>query len=322
MQYDRLDPLDMDHDALRESRVTVIGAGATGSHMIAQLARLGVDIHIIDRDVLQEENLATSALYTTEMVEDRLPKTEAAREAVERINPAVAVETTTADITAATLPHHLAGPDLVLDGTDNIETRHAINEHAAREDLPWVHVAAIRRSGTAMPVTPDGPCFNCLFADTDPAALPSCATAGIDPSAAMTAAALGVRYGTTLLGGDAPRELTRFTLPDRFRTVQVTWRQDCAVCNGDIPRRDDGSRSRVTALCGEDAYQIRPDLETDINMDKIGDLLPDRGKVYRNEHLLRYEGDVVFTLFPDGRAIIAAETPERARTIYAQYIGM
>ncbi|MDY6766533.1 MAG: ThiF family adenylyltransferase [Candidatus Nanohaloarchaea archaeon] len=323
MRYARLDPLDLDTAPLRESTVVVVGAGATGSRMLEQLARTGADLRIVDRDVLETANLATSALYTEEQVEERLPKAVAAERRLEAVNGKIRIEADVADLTHRNADTLLSPADIVLDGTDNVETRYLINEYCVTHEVPWVHVAALGERGAVMPVRPgETACFNCVFGDVDSAALATCETGGIDPAAASTAAALGVRTAAALRDGEPVQGLTRFDLGrGTFHDLSVA-REACRVCRGEASPYLDGEKGSSTArVCGEDQYQVRG--AGDVDLERLADELAEQGTVQRNDHLLRFhDGDTRFTVFRGGRMLVEAESPEEARSIYARYVGV
>ncbi|MDY6773921.1 MAG: ThiF family adenylyltransferase [Candidatus Nanohaloarchaea archaeon] len=321
MRYDRIESLGVEREALKEASVTVVGAGATGSRMLEQLARAGAELRVIDRDFLEEENLATSGLYTEDQVGRKLPKAVAAEERLEEINSGTGIKSKVADLNSETADSLLNSSDLVLDGTDNMETRFLINEWCVKKEVPWVHVSAIRSSGEVLPVMPgQTSCFNCLFQDVDGAGLETCETAGISPSAASVAASLGVRKAVEVLEGSIDGKLTRFDLErGGFRDLEPG-RDSCEVCRKEqFPYLDGEKGVTAMAVCGEDKYQVNPGNEADLK--EVAEHLEDRGAVTLNSYLLKFEGDEQFTLFQDGRMIVEAESRKEARSVYSQFVG-
>jgi adenylyltransferase/sulfurtransferase len=325
-RYSRLQPLDIDQTAVKDATIAVVGLGATGSHMAAQLARLGADLILVDRDYLAEANLATSTLYTMDHVEQQLPKATAAASAIREITGDSTVDAQVADVNAATITDLLTDADLIMDGTDNMETRFLLNEYSIRHEIPWIHVAALGRRGAVFPVLPgETACFNCVFADADGAALETCETAGVLNAAAATVANIAVSTAIDILSGETPDGLQRYDLgAGRSRTLAVVRRDDCTVCQGHNSLYLDGEQgSTTTAVCGENKYQINPQRDTGIDLQERADQLASRGTVTVNDHLLRYESaDTAFTLFRDGRAIIAADSMADARSVYSRLIGL
>ncbi|MFB6294504.1 MAG: ThiF family adenylyltransferase [Candidatus Nanohaloarchaea archaeon] len=342
MRYNRLDPVDVDTAAVRDATVAVVGAGATGSRMLEQLARVGARLRIVDRDYLEESNLATSTLYTTEQVEDGLPKAVAAEHRLTAINPNISIDARVADLNHRTADDHLAGVDIVLDGTDNMETRHLVNEYCVKHGVPWVHVSALAQRAEVMPVVPgETACFNCVFGDVDGTALATCETAGIVPAAAATAASLGVTTAIDILNGADPQGLVRADLgTGRFHQLAVE-RQRCRVCSdGSFPYLDGEAGSTAATVCGEDKYQIHGG-SGGVDLASLEEDLEAVGEVTRNDHLLRFDGearspagasestdaerpvrgDEQFTVFADGRMIVEADSREAAKNVYARFVG-
>lgn len=323
MRYARLEPLDLDLDAVQDATAAVVGCGATGSHLAAQLARLGTDLVLIDRDAINPENLASSTLYTQQDVDAGRAKAAAAADHLRRINPDIRVETQVTELHGGTTTL-LDGADIVVDGTDNIEARHVINEYCHREGVPWVHVAAVGSRGASMPVVPgETACFHCLCGGVDGTRLATCASAGITQQAAATAASAGVTEAISVLQGCRTGGLTRFDLDaGRRDTFAVARRDNCPVCiNGEYPHMDDGAGTTVTALC-DDTYHVNPHLESCIEMDKIAEKLEEHGRVNLSDDLIRFEGGgVAFTLFRDGRANVDATSADEARTVYDRFVG-
>ncbi|MCJ7479296.1 MAG: ThiF family adenylyltransferase [Candidatus Nanohaloarchaeota archaeon QJJ-7] len=321
MRYDRLEPLELSTKEIKNSTVTVVGAGATGSRMLEQLVRIGADIRIIDRDLLEEENLATSALYTEEQVKERLPKAVAAKERLEDINSDTKIKSKVADLNSQTVDSLLSLSDIILDGTDNMETRFLVNEWCVKNSVPWVHVSAIRSSGEVMPIVPDRTsCFNCVFEGVKGSSLETCETAGISPAAASVAASVGVRKALEVLEGSVEGKLTRFDLEKGDFQELVTGRESCNVCKGEeFPYLEGDEGTTAIAVCGEDKYQVNPGSE--IDLEGTADKLEESGTVTLNSYLLRFDGDEKFTLFQDGRMIVEAESREGARSVYSRFIG-
>ncbi len=345
MRYQRLEPLDVDHECIQDSTVAVVGLGATGSHMAANLARLGTDLILIDRDYLEPSNLSTSALYTEDHVEEQLPKAVAAEQVLEAINSDIQINAHTTDVNRYTVDTLLDAADIVLDGTDNMETRYLLNEYSIKTRTPWIHLSALGHTGEIMPVIPKkqvqaqagsqqsqsnppprspGACFNCLFNEVDASRLDTCETAGILKETAATAANIATRTAIDVLAGQNAGGLTRFDLQrHEMRTLTTERREDCTVCqHRQFPFLSGEDGSTTTALCGENKYQVRPGTDTTVELAETATALKRHGTVEQNEHLLRFENtDAAFTLFQDGRAIIAAESPERAKSIYSRFVG-
>src|ERR1700761_2818735 len=123
---------------LAAGHVAVVGCGATGAAAAALLARAGVGtLTLIDRDFVEESNLQRQVLFDEADVRDNLPKAEAARRKIALFNSHIQVQADVADLTPANIHELLAGASLVLDATDNFETRYLLNDYAVEQRKPW-----------------------------------------------------------------------------------------------------------------------------------------------------------------------------------------
>lgn len=324
-RYQRTEPLNIDMDALQQTTVGIIGLGATGSHMAENLARLGANLVLIDRDFLEPQNLSTSALYTEQHVSDALPKAVAAKNALEAINSDATVTEHVADVNSQTVDRLLADVDIILDGTDNLVTRFLLNEYAVNTGTPWIHVSALGFQGEVLPVIPEETaCFHCLFADKDGSQLETCETAGILKETAAAVAGVATTATIRILSGETPTGLTRLDMRDgAAQTYDVSRRDDCSVCQQqDFHQLDEEPSFRTTTLCGENKYQVTPSEEQVLDLSALKTRLQEQGTVTQNPHLLRFTSDdAQFTVFKNGRAILSAETPEQAKSLYSRFIG-
>jgi adenylyltransferase/sulfurtransferase len=227
-----------------------------------------------------------------------------------------------------------AGPrvDLLLDGTDNVETRYLINDVAVKHGLPWVYGACVGTSGRVMAIRPGvTPCLRCVFpAPPGPGELPTCDTAGVLGPAAAVVASLESIAAIKLLVGDvaavADELLTLDLWDNRIKSVSTrdARRSDCPTCGQRRFEFLDRDASDATSLCGRDAIQVRPARAARLDTAEVARRLRAVGTVETTPHFIRarVDGDVALTVFPDGRAIVRGTTdPARARAIYARYVG-
>ncbi len=314
---------------LAQSRVAIAGCGALGTYHAAALARAGVGfLRIVDRDYVELNNLQRQWLYEENDATEGLPKAAAAARHLARINSGVEVEPVVADLTAANADELLSDVELILDGTDNFETRYLINEFAVRGNLPWIYGGAVGSYGLAMPVLPgETPCLACLYPDPPSGAQPTCETAGVLATITTLIGALQVTMALQILSGH------REAVPRRITTVDV-WtgalRQsdqpardaDCPVCaHGGFPLLS-GHRRAPISLCGRNAVQIH-ERNRPVNLAELGRALEPLGPVRANEFALRFFiAPYELTVFPDGRAIIkGTQDTGIARSLYARYVG-
>src|SRR5580704_7881469 len=191
---------------LLDARVVVAGCGALGSFQAGALARAGVGLlRIIDRDYVELSNLQRQWLFDECDVEQAMPKAAAAARKIAAINGGVRVEPVVADLTPSNVDDLLGGVDLILDGTDNFETRYLINDFAVQHGIPWVYGAAVGSYGIAMPVIPGKTaCLRCLYPDPPAGAQPTCETAGVLGSLTALIASLQVSEAIKILCGGGP----------------------------------------------------------------------------------------------------------------------
>ncbi len=294
---------------LENSRVGVVGLGATGSVIAEHLARHGFELVIIDRDYLEEKDLYTSNIYTTGQAEKSLPK---ARAGEETLGELTEVESHVDSLNSGNVSL-LDGVDLIMDGTDNLETRFLLNEYSKRENVPWIYTAAVGEKAYSMLFQEN--CFSCIFEEVEAGRLETCESAGIMRETASIAASVSALKAVRLLGGENADERLEIIPSGERMGVESS---GCAVCQGkNYPHLD--SNSPVSAVCGENKFQLERDIS-----DKAFTRLKEHGTlVAENDYLLRVRiGGKNFTLFRDGRAIIEARDRGQAEELFAEVLGI
>lgn len=316
------------------SRLLLVGCGALGTVIADQLVRAGVGfLRIVDRDVVELTNLQRQVLFDEDDVRAELPKAIAATEKLRRINSDVVIEPHVADIDATNIEKLADGVDMILDGTDNFETRFLINDLAVKRGLPWVYGGVIGSEGQTMTILPgDTACLRCLMSEPPPpGATPTCDSAGILAPIVNIIASMQAGEAIKILSGNAKaasRFLTVFELwENRIRQIDVSKLRDAADCpackHGEFAWLDGRRGSRSAVLCGRNAVQLSPPEPTEISLDAMEAKLAGVGRVTRNKYLLRLAVDgYLITLFPDGRAIVGGtDDIAAARTVFAKYVG-
>jgi len=314
---------------LGEARVVIVGCGALGTYHAAALARAGVGfLRIVDRDYVELNNLQRQWLYEESDATEGLPKAVAAARHLGRVNSGIAVEPVVADLTPANADELLGGVDLLLDGTDNFETRYLVNEYAVREGIPWIYGGAVGSYGIAMPVLPgETPCLVCLYPEPPSGVQPTCETAGVLATATTVIGALQVTMAMQILAGhrDAvPRRITTIDLwTGALRQVTQPPRDaECMVCGQRIFEQLRGGKRTPISLCGRNAVQIH-ERNRPVDLAALARALEPLGVVRANEFALRFfVAPYEMTIFPDGRAIIkGTQDTGIARSLYARYVG-
>ncbi|HTV81807.1 MAG TPA: ThiF family adenylyltransferase [Acidobacteriaceae bacterium] len=314
---------------LLRSHVAVVGAGATGAAAASLLARAGFGtLTLIDRDFVEESNLQRQVLFDEADARDALPKAEAARRKIGAFNSEIDVHAQVADLVPGNIHELLRGADIVLDGTDNFETRYLLNEYAVEQGKPWIYAAAVGAYAVTMNILPgETACLACIFPQPPGGAVETCDTAGILNSAVNLAASIEVTETLKwIVGARAPlrRTLLSCNLWSNEWSEIATGRPrpDCAVCaRRDFTRLRGEGRPHIT-LCGRNSVQIH-ERSRPVDLAEMESRLRPHGQVRRNPMLLRFQrGEYILTLFPDGRAIVQGTSDIAvARTLYARFVG-
>ena len=312
---------------LLDARVAVAGCGALGSFQAGALARAGVGfLRIIDRDYVELSNLQRQWLFDERDAEQALPKAVAAARKIAAINRDVQTEPAVADLTASNVADFFDDVDLILDGTDNFETRYLINDYAVDRGRPWIYGAAVGSYGITMPVVPSRTaCLRCVYPDPPAGAQPTCETAGVLGSITALIASLQVAEALKILCGAEPsRKITTVDVwSGEIRQVaQPGPSGQCPACGRhEFPYLEESSRAPVS-LCGHNAVQIH-ERRRPLDLSDLAVRLKPLGQVRANEFALRFETPpYLLTIFPDGRAIVKGTTDAGlARSLYARYIG-
>ena len=339
---------------LAESTAAVIGCGALGTTIADTLARAGVGrLVLIDRDFVELTNLQRQVLYDEQDARDALPKAEAARAKIARINSQVEVTAIVDDVNAGNVERLTERADVLVDGVDNFETRYLVNDCAVKHGVPYVYGGAVGTVGAALAILPHTargnapweagdvsratPCLRCLFEEAPPPGTgATCDTVGVLGPAATIVASFEAAEALKILTGNFDRVAPTMLSFDLWANATRQLKVAAAYEQGDCPcckhRRfdylDGGLGSGTTTLCGRDAVQIRPKRDAeDVDLREIAGRLAPHGQVKVNDFMLRANlvdrgQPFEITLFPDGRAIVkGTHEPNVARSLYAKFIG-
>ena len=312
---------------LLDARVAVVGCGALGSFQAGALARAGIGfLRIIDRDYVELSNLQRQWLFDQCDVEQGLPKAVAAARKIAAINSEIDAEPAVADLTPSNIDELLGDADLILDGTDNFETRYLINDYAVSHSRAWVYGAAVGSYGITMPVVPGTTaCLRCIYPDPPGGAQPTCETAGVLGSITALIASLQVGEALKFLcGAEVSRKITTVDVwsGEIRQLAQPGPDERCPACGRrEFPYLNSERRSPVS-LCGRNAVQLH-ERNRPLDLEDLAARLAPLGLVRANEFALRFETPpYLLTVFPDGRAIVKGTTDIGvARSLYARYVG-
>jgi molybdopterin-synthase adenylyltransferase len=319
---------------LANSHAVIIGCGALGTMQAEMLARAGVGrLRLIDRDFIEESNLQRQIMFEERDVSERLPKSVAAQARINRINSEIQAEAIVKDVDYSNIEGLTGDADLILDGSDNFETRYLINDAAVKLNKPWIYGAAVGSYGLQMTIRPHlTPCLRCLFPELPaPGSSPTCDTAGVILPVIGTVASYQVSEALKLLTGNIEKlhgSLLRFDLWEnsftRLRLAGIRGQERCRTCDeGRYDFLTARTRQLTTTLCGRDAVQVTPAASQKLDFAFLADRLRAAGEVSYNSYLLKFSsGEHEITVFPDARCIIKGTgDPNVARSLYARYIG-
>jgi adenylyltransferase/sulfurtransferase len=314
---------------LLKSRVAIVGCGALGSAQAELLARAGVGfIRVIDRDYVEWSNLQRQTLFDERDAESALPKAAAAAARLKAINSSIEIEGAISDLTSATTDDLLGDVQLVLDGTDNFETRYLINDFALSRAIPWIYGGAVGSYGMKMSILPGKTCcLRCIFPEPPSGTQATCETAGVLGSVTVTIAALQVADAIIILTGHEDLLPVKITVVDVWagditQVQQPEPAPNCPACGHREFSYLTGKQRAPISLCGRNAVQIH-DRSRHLDLQELASRLESVGTVRANEFALKAQiENFDLTVFPDGRAIVKGTTDVGvARSLYAKYIG-
>jgi adenylyltransferase/sulfurtransferase len=320
------------------SKILIVGCGALGGSVANTLTRAGVgSIRVVDRDFIEENNLQRQILFDEDDLKDHLPKAIAVQRKLTKINSQVEIQAEVADVNYTNIERLTDGIDLVLDGTDNYETRYLINDVSIKRGIPWIYGAVVSSYGLSMNIVPDQtPCFRCVFdAPPPPGMTPTCETAGVlAPAVTLVASIQSVEAIKFLTGhfNEMNKQLIQIDVWDnKFETVKIDTirkKRNCPTCDQrNFQYLEGREASQGISLCGRNSIQINIFSETNphqIDLYQLAQQLQKAGPVTVNQFLLKVQVDKYeLTLFADRRAIIQGTTdPAVARDIYSKFIGI
>lgn len=318
---------------ISEKHVLIIGVGALGSGSAEALVRAGIGkLTIVDRDYVEWSNLQRQQLYSEEDAKNRLPKVIAAKKRLTAINSSVAIEAIIADASALELEDWAKNVDLIIDATDNFETRMIINDVSQMVGVPWIYGACVGSYGISYTIIPEKtPCLSCLI-ETVPLGGLTCDTAGIISPAVNLVVSYQISEALKILVDDLDslrNKLVSFDLwKNQSSSIQVDKlkKEDCPSCGEDrsYPYLSFENQTKTAVLCGRDSVQIRPSIPTVRDLESLEKLFANQGgTVQRNPYLLSYSVNPYrIVVFKDGRVLVhGTKDISEAKALYHRYLG-
>lgn len=311
---------------LARGRAVVIGCGALGTHVLSFLVRAGVGkITLIDRDIVDLSNLQRQTLFSEKDV--GRPKAKVAEEYLRNINSDVKITAVITDLNHVNIEDLIEGADVVLDATDNMDTRFLVNDACVKHDIPWIYAGAVGTTGMVLPIMPGGPCLRCVFqSPPQPGELPTCDTVGIVNTLPAAVASIEATEGFKIvLGKEASRELAVIDIwSGELQRIKVKRNPNCPCCGRkDFEFLNARKRKFAVSMCGRNAVQIVPSRARKGDLEGLARKLSRSGKAVLVDGVLRFEAKGVdMTVFPDGRTIVAGTSDlSAAKTLFSKYVG-
>ncbi|MDX8362017.1 thiazole biosynthesis adenylyltransferase ThiF [Cytobacillus sp. IB215316] len=318
---------------ISNKHVLLIGAGALGTGNAEALVRAGVGkLTIVDRDYVEWSNLQRQQLYSEIDAQERIPKAVAAKSRLQAINSHVEINAHVADVSVREMEELVLGVDLILDATDNFDTRLLINDISQKYEIPWIYGACVGSYGISYTIVPGiTPCLHCLL-ETVPLGGMTCDTAGIISPAVQMVVAYQTTEALKILVEDwaaLRKKLVSFDLwKNQHSAISVdkVKKTECSSCGEDrtYPFLSYENQTKSAILCGRDAVQIRPPKKIDRDLEKVADLLKSQGgTVERNPYLVTFStGQHRLVIFKDGRVLVhGTKEISEARSLYHKYLG-
>ena len=316
-------------ERLQASRVAIVGCGATGSAVASLLARAGIGtLRVIVRDYVEPSNLQRQSLFDEADAAESVPKAIAAARKIAAFNSQIVVQPHVADLTPENVAPLLNDVHLILDGTDNFETRYLVNDYAVENTVPWIYAAAVGSYAVTLNILPgQTACLACIFPDPPTGTVETCETSGILSPAVNLIAAIEAAEALKILVGAEDRlrrTLLSFDvwLNDHAEIAASKPRPGCRTCQQrDFVHLAGEGRPHIT-LCGRNSVQIH-ERSRPIDFNEMCEKLSPLGAVRHNDFVLKFWREPYeMTLFPDGRAIIKGTTDTAvARSLYARFVG-
>ncbi|WP_090738942.1 ThiF family adenylyltransferase [Paenibacillus sp. Mc5Re-14] len=319
---------------LASSHVLIIGVGALGTGIAETLVRGGVGtVSLVDRDYVEWSNLQRQQLFQESDAVQRCPKAVAAQRRLKDINSETIVHAHVLDVGIEELEELIQGVDLMMDATDNFDTRLLMNDMALKHRIPWIYGGCVGSYGVTYTILPgQTPCLHCLMG-TVPLGEETCDTAGIIPQAVQMVTANQTTEAFKLLGGYPENLRGKLLSFDLWKNEYVAIAVDrlkkanCPSCGSQptYPYLSASYRQKTDVLCGRDTVQIRPANRTHLNLAEIANRFTalGEGNVEWNSYLVSFSvGEHRLVVFADGRALIhGTKDVAKARSLYHRYLG-
>jgi len=318
--------------ALRERSAVIVGCGALGCAAATLLVRSGIGaLRLVDRDVVEWGNLGDQCLYLEEDASTGRLKAEVAAERLSASDAGIRIEASVADVAADNVRDLIAGFDVVIDGSDNLETKYLLNDAAVATGTPWVYVGCAGSIGSVLAVVPGRThCMRCVW-PIPPAAhlVEGCESSGLLPTTAAMVAAVQVTEALKILLGKQDELVGQVMTIDTWtaRVRRIPFRQfdgnlnNCPACGrGDFSFLNKRGARRAETLCGGDTVLIRDDAWFDY--EQVRERLQLELRVSTPSFFSLDTEGCRLVVFQSGRALVHGTCdPVRARALLGRYVA-
>ncbi|MFQ5891752.1 MAG: ThiF family adenylyltransferase [Candidatus Methanofastidiosia archaeon] len=310
---------------LLNSKILIVGCGALGCHSSNILARAGVgSITLIDRDFVELNNLQRQILFTEKHLGE--PKAWIAKQVLKKINSEIEIEGTVEDLNSRNVLSFVKDKDLILDGTDNMQTRYLINDACVELRKPWIYAGAVSTYAMTFNILPGKACFKCLFPKVPKASsLETCESVGILNTVPQIISGFQVSQALKYLLGK--KIFSELLITDSwlntFERIKVEKNKACKCCvKREFEFLKGFRRERVATLCGQNSVQINP-LDAEIDLETLSKKLERLGKVELRKFMLTFDiGEYQLNIFKTGRCIVRGTGDLKvAKSLYSKYVG-
>jgi len=299
---------------LLKTNVVIIGIGAIGTTSASLVARAGFGhITLIDRDTIELNNLQRQTLFTEQDVGK--PKAQQAAAHLKTINSSISIQSHNEDLTGETIEKLIPkNTTIILDCTDNLETRFIINDYAVQHNIPWVYAAGIQAHGYVMNILPNKtPCFQCIF--TEPTSLETCDTIGVLNTTTTLVASIQVNEAIKIMLNNKPTQgLLKINIKtNSITTLTTKKRKNCNACNNRFLFLTNTTKD-IMKFCGTGNYQIPIPKQ---NLNQLKEEKLKHVNVQDHKDFLQLKHMLIFS----DRVLIKAKSEKEARSLVSKYIG-
>lgn len=308
-------------EKLQKSSVAVVGVGALGSNSAELLSRAGIgSILLIDRDVVELSNLQRQRLFDENDVGK--PKSLAAKERLAEINSEIKIDFLIDDLNFENIGRIFGKKiDLILDCTDNLETRFLLNDFAVKNNIPFIYSSAVGSKGYVFDIVPDKtPCLRCFLKEA--ANLDTCETAGVlNTITSMISSVQANEAIKILLKKEHEKHLLFLDAwKNEMPKIKINKNKNCICCAKNNFEYLSGKKSsKIAKLCGDGIYQIKTKNINKKQYNEMKSKFKKMGKITDFGYCISFDNKI--TIFRDGRALIKAKDEKEAKSLYSKFVG-